>query len=142
MKKLLMLVAVSLFAMSVSAQNGLQFVKASSFEQALAEAKKQDKILMVDVYTDWCGPCKHLSNNIFPSEELNGLQEVMLGYKVNAEEGEGIALAKKWGVKAYPTMLFFYEGEQFSTLVGGAQEPADFLYRIAVEVLEMDVDEL
>ncbi len=35
---------------------GIEFFK-GTWEEALAEAKKQDKILFVDAYAKWCGPC-------------------------------------------------------------------------------------
>ena len=41
---------------------GTEFFK-GSFKEALAEAKKENKKLMVDCYTLWCGPCRFMSKN-------------------------------------------------------------------------------
>ncbi len=142
MRKLLMTIAVVLVTLTASAQDGLQFIKSSSFQEALNIAKQQDKILMVDVYTTWCGPCTYLAENIFPSAELNDLNEVMIGYKIDAEKGEGVSFASKWNVRAYPTMLFFYDGEHIGTMKGGAATPEDFIKRILVEIMEVDPSEV
>ena len=48
---------------------GTQFFK-GTFAQALAKAKKENRKLMVDCYTLWCGPCRHMAKNVFPDENL------------------------------------------------------------------------
>ncbi len=139
MKKILMIVAFALIGVAASAQSqGLQFLNVKSFNSALEYAQSQDKILMVDVYTTWCGPCQHLSNSVFPSAELTDLNEVMVSYKIDAEKGEGVSFAKKWKVASYPTMLFFYEGQLIGTMVGGAYDAEHFMERVAKEIFELD----
>lgn len=73
----------------------------------LNRAKSEDKIIFVDVYTDWCGPCKMMDKNIFSKEEVgNVYNNKFVCYKLNAEKGEGVDIAKKYNVKVFPTFLY------------------------------------
>lgn len=91
-----------------------------TYAQALAEAKRQNKYLFVDCYTTWCGPCKAMTNNVFPTPEAAAFyNRHYVNYKVDMEKGEGPALSKKFGVRAYPTMVFLKpSGELAHKIVG------------------------
>ena len=41
-----------------------------TFEQAVEKAAKMRKQIFVDCYTSWCGPCKYMSNTVFPQEKM------------------------------------------------------------------------
>ncbi len=76
-----------------------------SFEEALAAAKKENKLVFVDFFTTWCGPCKMMSNKVFPQKEVGDFMNAkFIPLKLDAEK-EGAALAKQYGVKAYPTYV-------------------------------------
>lgn len=85
---------------------GIKF-KEGSWSEILNEAKKQNKLIFIDIYTTWCGPCKMMSTKIFTvnivGEKFN---ESFVNYKIDAEKGEGIELAKTYAITAYPTYLF------------------------------------
>ncbi len=69
MKKLLGILLVSILSLPVFAEeDGVNFFE-GSFRQALAKAKKEKKMVMLDAYTSWCGPCKVLKNKVFPNKE-------------------------------------------------------------------------
>lgn len=88
---------------------GIQF-KDISFEEALKEAKAGNKLIFMDAYAEWCGPCVHMASNIFPDEELGKFYNAQfINLKIDMEKGEGPALAAKYQVRAYPT-LFFIDG--------------------------------
>ncbi|MFT5833297.1 MAG: thiol-disulfide isomerase/thioredoxin [Cognaticolwellia sp.] len=73
----------------------------------LAEAKAQNKIVFVDAYTTWCGPCKMMSAQVFPDTKVGEFYNSnFINTKIDMEKGEGIDLAKKYNVRAYPTFLF------------------------------------
>lgn len=85
---------------------GMKFFE-GNWSAALAEAKTQKKLLFVDIYTTWCGPCKQMSKNIFPLQDVGDkFNAHFVNYKIDAEKGEGIEIAKKFRVEAYPTYLF------------------------------------
>ena len=89
---------------------GIQF-KNISFEQALKEAKASNKLIFMDAYAVWCGPCKYMTANVFTDEELGQFyNSKFINLKMDMEKGEGPALASKYQVRAYPT-LFFIDGD-------------------------------
>jgi thiol-disulfide isomerase/thioredoxin len=101
----------------VSAQ-GILFEQ-SSWNEIRIKAKHENKLIFIDFYTDWCGPCKLMSSNIFPLQEVgNFYNQHFVAVKMNAEK-EGKALAQQYNVKAYPTMVFINpDGELVSQIVG------------------------
>lgn len=86
----------------------------------LAKAKAEGKMVFLDCYTTWCGPCRVMSNTIFTKNEVGEyFNKHFVSYKLDMERGEGPALGKKYGVKAFPTMLFMdAEGNVRHTIVG------------------------
>lgn len=86
----------------------------------LAKAKAEGKMVFLDCYTTWCGPCRMMANTIFTKNEVGEyFNKHFVSYKLDMERGEGPALGKKYGVKAFPTMLFMdAEGNVRHTIVG------------------------
>ncbi|WP_316796744.1 thioredoxin family protein [Pedobacter agri] len=88
---------------------GIVFFK-GDWKGLLNEAKKQHKLIFLDFYTDWCAPCKRMDAEIFPDKNVGAVyNQLFVSYKVNAEKGNGIELAKKFSIKAYPTWIFLDE---------------------------------
>jgi len=83
-----------------------------TWQEAILKAKKENKLIFLDAYTTWCGPCKAMQKNIFPNEKVGELfNKNFINVKIDMEKGEGIALAKKYNVRAYPT-LFFIDAQE------------------------------
>lgn len=102
---------------------GTQFFK-GTFAQALAKAKKENKKLMVDCYTLWCGPCRYMATNIFPNDTLGAyMNEHFVCMKLDMEHSEGPERNKTFNVKAYPTFIFFdADGKEMSRFEGMAMQ--------------------
>ncbi len=100
-------------------RQGMQFFE-GTWQQLLEAAKKQGKLIFVDVYTDWCPPCKQMDKEIFPLKEVGDTYNSMfLNYRLDAEKGEGVAIAGRYSVKAYPTYLYLNaEGTLLHRAVG------------------------
>lgn len=98
---------------------GTQFFK-GTFAQALAKAKKENKKLMVDCYTLWCGPCRHMAKKVFPDENLGKYMNAnFVCIQLDMEHGEGPELNKTFNIEAYPTFIFFdAEGKEMSRFEG------------------------
>ncbi len=103
-----------------------------SFNEALQKAKKEGKMVFIDSYTSWCGPCKHLKNNILPNESLaQYINENYVPLAINIEKGEGPKLKRKYPHYTFPTLLFIKNDgrlkNKFSGLpTFGAQELLNF----------------
>lgn len=88
---------------------------------SLAEAKKSNKFVLADIYTDWCGWCKVLDQKTFSDPTMvKYLQGQFLCVKLNAEDGkEGTSVATQRNVSGYPTALVFnQDGKMIGKVVG------------------------
>ena len=72
------------------AQTGVDF-QHLTFDEALAKAKAEKKLVFVDCYTTWCGPCKMMTTKIFPMKEAGEFfNPRFVCVKFDMEQGEGI----------------------------------------------------
>ena len=78
----------------------------SDFKTALLKAKKEGKPLFIDFYTGWCAPCLGFTKNVLTDKEVGEfMNKAFINLKYDAEKGEGIKIAEKYNVRAYPTLL-------------------------------------
>lgn len=85
---------------------GIDFSK-GTWKEIKEKARNENKLIFIDVYTSWCGPCKKLDKEIFPLEEVGTFyNQNFVSYKIDAEKGEGVNLAREYAVGVFPTMLF------------------------------------
>jgi thioredoxin-related protein len=108
MKKVLSILFLSLLTLpAIAAEgDGVNFFE-GTFRQAKEKAKKENKLIMLDAYTTWCGPCKVLKNKVFPNKELGDyINANFVSIGVDMEAGEGPALANMYPIEGYPTILF------------------------------------
>ena len=102
MKKIFLPPITALMALSVNAQTDFRSI---SFDEALKAAKAENKLVFIDFYTDWCGPCKMMMRDVFPQKMVGDyMNSKFVCIKLNAEK-EGQELAKYYKVNAYPTFI-------------------------------------
>ena len=83
------------------------FVNTSSIAELTDRAKKENKLIFLDVYTDWCMPCKTMDKEVFSDKKLGKFfNEHFISYKANAEKGIGADAASMYDVLGFPTLLF------------------------------------
>ena len=119
MKKGIIFFAFIMLWMSVMAQpQGIRF-ESGSFEEIKNLAREREKLIFVDVYTTWCGPCKMLANTVFVDAKVGVyFNENFVCVQLDAER-EGKEVAQKYKVTAYPTLLFVTaDGELLHKTVG------------------------
>ncbi len=106
MKKIATAISLFLIVFSgVLSAQGIDF-KHVTVEEALKQAIEEDKLVFIDFYTVWCGPCKVLSKTVFTQEKVGQLyNREFINIKLDAEK-EGRTAAKKYKVDAYPTLVF------------------------------------
>ena len=106
------------------AEDGIHFFKGTMAE-AQELAAKEHKIIFMDAYTAWCGPCKRMARDVFSDAEVGKFfNKHFVNIKVDMEKGEGPRLAGKYRVNSYPTLLFLDEkGDVVHAAKGG--RPSD-----------------
>ena len=140
MKKIIILI-LTLSYLSVSSQ-GIKFFE-GTLEEAKALAKKEDKLIFLDAYTSWCGPCKRMAKNVFPTKEAGDyFNENFINVQKDMEKGEGRAIAKKYGVRSYPTLLFIDYTGNVVYQTKGARRDAKSLIQLGKQALKPSANTL
>ena len=126
------LAAHNVAAQTTEENEGVAFVHDKTFDQALAQAKQEGKMLFIDCYTSWCGPCKMLASKVFPQKKVGDyFNQVFVSMKVDMEKGEGVELKKRFAVKAFPTLLFISnDGKEINRIVGAELNIDKFLKNV------------
>lgn len=90
----------------IVAQDGIKFFE-GSWEEALAKAEKENKLIFLDAYARWCGPCRSMDKNVFTNKEVGDYyNKNFINMKVDWETDLGSQLHKKYPIRAYPSMMF------------------------------------
>lgn len=105
------------------------------YNKALKTAKKENKLLFVDFYTNWCAPCKKLDKLVFQNDSIQEiLTKDFVLLKYNAENDTIYHLSKKYHVMSYPTAItlnsegyvvnrkYGFPGDDFNTLTNNIIE--------------------
>lgn len=113
------LIGLSFVSAPTGSSEGINFENIS-FEEALKKAKKEKKLIFVDAYAVWCGPCKWMDANTFREKEVgDAFNSEFINLKIDMEKGEGPELARKYNVRAYPTLLLIDgDGKVVKRIVG------------------------
>ena len=131
MKKLF-LTMMSLMTVAVMWAQGVAFEpEGTTLEQASAKAKAENKLIFLDAYTQWCGPCKMMARTVFPQEAVgNALNPRFVSIKIDMESAYGAPLAKKLQITAYPTFVIFNaDAQEIGRLLGGSSAE-EFIKRV------------
>ena len=115
-------------------EGGVAWRQPAEFETVLAEARAQNRHVMIDFWTSWCGPCKKMMKETFVDKEVVAATKGFLCVSVDAESNLGAPIAARYGVGAYPTFVFLKpDGTPAGTQVGFKTAPAfvDILARVA-----------
>jgi len=101
---------------------GIEFFE-GTWPEAMAKAKAENKIIFVDAYAAWCGPCKRMAAQVFPDAKVGEFfNQNFINLKIDMEKPENAEFAGKFPVRAYPTLMFIdAEGKIVLQNVGGMQ---------------------
>lgn len=129
--KYLLIIILMATVCTVKAQ-GIKFEENLSWTQIKTKARTENKYIMMDTYTTWCGPCKQMSNETFPKKEAGDfINPRFIAVKVQMDKTDSDSEhVKSWyqdakvigdlyEVRAYPTVLYFSpEGNIVHNVVG------------------------
>lgn len=92
------------------------------------QAKENNKLILADIYTDDCGPCKKLDKLTFKDPEIERyLAADFVCIKVDArDKGVGQQFTQKHKVERWPTVLVFNSAGKLKGTIRGFLKPADF----------------
>src|SRR3954471_13635384 len=97
MKRISIFLTVIFLASAALAQNRSIEFDHGTFAELLARAKKENKMIYIDCYTSWCGPCKWMAKNVFTNDTVADFyNNNFVNAKIDMEKGEGIELAQKY----------------------------------------------
>ncbi len=134
MMKVKILVAVMAFFVITAFKADNTEVKWMDFNEGYALAKKKNKIMLVDVYTEWCGWCKKMDRDAYAkpaiSQVLNTdfisvkfnpeITNVTYSYEGKSYTGEQLAgVISNYQISGYPTTIFIYPKQKKSEVVVG-----------------------
>jgi len=106
---------------------GIQFIEAN-WTKVLAEAKKQNKLIFLDAYASWCGPCKMLKRNTFPNKEAGEFfNKNFINVAIDMEKGDGPELGAIFRVTAYPTLIIADADGNIITYTQGYVNPKQLI---------------
>ncbi len=107
--------------------DGIHFQK-GNWQQALDLAKKENKVVFLDIYATWCGPCKQLKKYTFADKSAGDFFNAnFVNMALDGEQEEGAALAQKFGIEAYPTLMFVTPEGELITKSPGFRTASDLI---------------
>lgn len=132
MKKWIFITLLAVAALAASAQTNFREL---TYKEAVAAAKKEGKLVFMDFYTSWCGPCKMMLRDVFPQKSVGDyLNARFVCIKIDAEKGEGVELRRRYGVTVYPTFVGIDAAEKEVMRVVGGASAGDFIADIERQI--------
>lgn len=143
--------AFCLLLISFSASADINFLDNPVWSTVLEKAKKENKMIFLDGYATWCGPCKKMDAETYKDQAVADYYNAnFINVKYDLEKGEGPTLAARYLVTAYPNLLFinpegvllhkgvgFNEAAEFVSLGKTAKDPNSQYYTLKKNALNL-----
>ena len=150
MRKLILASCLFLIAFSATAAE-INFLDNPVWSTVLEKAKKEKKMIFLDGYATWCGPCKSMDAETYKDQAVADYYNAnFINVKYDMEKGEGKMLAEKYLVTAYPYLMFidsegiilhkgigYVEAVEFVGLGKAAKDPNAQYYTLKKKALEL-----
>jgi thiol:disulfide interchange protein len=110
-----------------SAQSAASFKWQTSFDAALALAKKTGKPVMADFYADWCGPCKALDAYTWPDPSVTQEAQNFIPVKIDIDAPSNLPTVQRYGIRPIPCIIWIAPDGTEKGRNEGAVGPQDML---------------
>lgn len=122
MKRITFSLLSFMVAVAMMAQGMVFEPEGTTLEQASAKAKAENKLIFLDCFTSWCGPCKKMARDVFPQEQVGAyMNPRFVNIKIDMESEYGAPLAKKLQIQAFPTFVIFNaDAKEIGRFLGGS----------------------
>lgn len=128
--RILLFICSFLMIQTNSFSQGIEFFH-GSWEEALEKAQADGKVIFVDAYAEWCGPCKRMAKTTFKDQKVGDFFNAnFLNVKMDMEKGDGPTFRRKYPVSAFPTLFFLDPNGEVVHKQKGAQK-VDGLMKMA-----------
>lgn len=130
MKKIL----VALMLVLAAGVNGqVHFVKTTDLNAIFKQARKENKLIFIDAYTDWCSWCKELDKHVFSTKAIGDtMNKYFIATKLEMEKDSiGVLLTRKYGTNAYPTAIVLDANGNLVSLIKGYSEAGEYAQRLS-----------
>lgn len=126
---LLLLLNNVVFAQNTATTEGeaLTFIR-ENFGEAMQKARAENKLVFIDAYTTWCGPCKMMDKQTFSDDDVAAFfNEKFVNLKLDMEKGDGQTIQLRYKIAAFPTLLFLNADGEVVHKALGFQDAEQFL---------------
>ncbi len=138
MNKFIFFLALLMFSGSALLSQGIDFFE-GTWEEALRLAEDQDRLIFVDAYAVWCGPCKRMDRHVFPDQRVGSFyNDNFVNVKLDMEKGEGLSFRRQYGVSSFPTFFFIRPNGEVAYRVSGAKPVDEFIQIGEMAMRRMD----
>ncbi|MGZ3885506.1 MAG: thioredoxin domain-containing protein [Bacteroidia bacterium] len=128
MTKFFLLITGFAFNFALVAQNRSINFDHSTFSELKEKAAKEKKLVFIDAFTTWCGPCIYMAASIFTNDTVADYYNAgFINAKIDMEKGEGLEIAKQYDVKCYPTFLFVNGDGKLVHRISGSMNAREFI---------------
>jgi len=110
----------------------------NSLDAALTKAKEENKPIVLDLYTDWCGYCKVLEDKIFPAKEVTSELEKFITVRINGDEFPD--LVTKFSVRGYPTIILLDKTGYFIDKITGLPDNTLLITKLQEAYIKKDIE--
>lgn len=121
------LMLVFLVSIINSFGQGIDFLK-GNYQEALEKAASANKMVFIDFYAEWCGPCKSMAKDVFTDKNVGDYyNKKFVAIQLNAEDPANKSVVKQFNISAYPTLAYLRSDGKLILLKTGFQTIEEFL---------------
>lgn len=121
----LTLIAFSFAALAASAEEAAGIAWRKDLKTAMADAAKENKLIFMDIYAEWCPPCKMMDQETFPDAGVQKLLAEFIPVKIDADKD--METVEKYSDGSLPTLAVLEADGRLLDSQMGAMDPATLI---------------